>query len=130
MLRRLSRFCLLLLAVLSAALGTGELIEQAVELAGHGHPAHSVPDEVDPFCSEQGEAPCEGATCVCHSTTSAVSLGMVQTVTLFESGWEIRLDDDASLIASGGLARRPFASVDAPRNRANAPPTPPPNATV
>ena len=130
MLRRLSRYCLLLVAILGALLGEGELMEQVVELAGHGHPPHSVPDKVDPFCNEQGETPCEGPSCVCHSTTSAVSLCLVETVALFESGWEIRLHDDASLIASGGLARRPFASVDAPRDRANAPPTPPPNATV
>ena len=130
MLRRLSRYCLLLVAVLSAFLGAGELMEQFVELAVHGHLPHSVPDEVDPFCNEQGEAPCEGPSCVCHSTTSAVSLCLVVTVALHESAWEVSLSDDASSLAAGGLSRRPLASDDVPRDRANAPPTPPPNATV
>lgn len=125
MLRSIAQILLLLFAVLATTPGASELVENVVERLQHGHPAHSVPGEEDPFCADEGSAPCKGPSCECH-----VGAGIFLVELGAESGIRVEW---TSLAMAGAL--RPKASGEprvrwsdvCPNARSNAPPTPPPN---
>ena len=126
MLRRLARFLVLLVAVLGLMPGVDELAEQVGELIEHHHLAHSVPGEADPLGEEHGCTPVEHH-CRCHQG---------QSFELRESGrigagapmwltWMMETPGQRGRENSGTrLATDDLLAI----YRANAPPTPPPNA--
>lgn len=125
-LRRLARRLLLLVAVLGLMPGVDEIVEQVAELAEHHHLAHSVPGEADPLGEEHGCSPVEHH-CRCHQGQSVelrdsgrlgAGAPMWLTWMLDMPGVRVRADNAASPGVSDRLAQ----------SRANAPPTPPPNA--
>lgn len=126
MLRRLARTLLLLLAVLGLVPGMYEAVEQIAELVEHGHPAHSVPGEHDPFADEHGctpiqhQCPCHEGQSVAHYRYAVGAANHAEWLT-----WMMDVDH-ARLRATN--ARHSSVNDALPRSLAHGPPTPPPNA--
>lgn len=128
MLRRLARTLILLFAVYGLVPGGERAIEQVVELVGHGHLAHTVPDEPDPFASEHGCTPAE-PNCECAHAQPTAPYARAEARPVLPGEhlvlWLLDADSDARNPSSG----RRFAGDDVPpANRSTAPPTPPANA--
>ena len=125
MLVRLARRLLLLVAVLGLMPGFDAAMEALVELADHGHAAHSVPGEPDPLAEEHGCTPVEHH-CPCHAAEPVLLGRAGQLAARPPEGLALHLDPRPPRRAP---ARRAPLGPDARRlTRATAPPTPPPNA--
>ncbi len=128
MLPRLLRTLLALLLILGLVPGLGEVVEQVVELASHGHFAHSLASERGPDHVETGCTPVHH-TCPCHEGAPTTAAGLRMEQPRFED-WLTSMirADELPRPSSPDHARPP--ELLAPTNQATAPPTPPPNATV
>jgi len=122
-----THFLTFLFLIITTIPGGSEMLEQVVEQVGHGHPVHSVPEEVDPFCAEQGSTPCSGSTCECHMGASMV-LMVLPAASSTHGHWSSIFLNNEHLKTSTG--QRNPAPDSRPHSLANAPPVPPPNATV
>ena len=126
MFRRLARTLLLTLAVLGLIPGMNEAVEQLVELAGHGHLAHSVPDGHDPLAGEHGCTPLQHH-CPCHQgQTAGYHDYAVDAATA--AAWLTWMVDGEFAPRPAPDRRQLNAHDDLPRSSARGPPTPPPNA--
>lgn len=124
---RLARILVLLSAVFGILPGTALLVEQVVELAGHGHLAHTVPGEPDPFAAEHGCTPSE-QNCSCphaQPTTAQVRSEVGAFPTDHWLTWVLDAERAGRRPAS---ARRRAEHERVPAHLATAPPTPPANA--
>lgn len=127
MLRRLARTLLLLSVVLGILPGADLVVEQVVELVGHGHFAHSVPGEPDPFAAEHGCGPAE-PNCSCPHAQPSTAQGKVQAGAFPTDHWLTSMLDAERAGRRPASARRQAEHDRIPANRSTAPPTPPANA--
>lgn len=128
MLRRPLQILLAFVLSLGLVPGLGELVEQAVELAHHGHFAHSVAGERGPDHVENGCSPVHH-TCPCHEGAPSTVAGLMIEQPRFEEWLTAMIRVDELPRPASPDHARPVEPL-APTNRATAPPTPPPNATV
>lgn len=127
MLRRLARTLLLLAAVFGILPGGEMVVEQVTELAGHGHFAHSVPGEVDPFAAEHGCGPAE-QNCSCPHAQPTTAQGRAEAGAFPMDNW-LTWMLDAQRAGRRPASARQFGENDrVPANLSTAPPTPPANA--
>ena len=127
MLRRLARNLLLLVAVFGIFPGGEMVLEQVTELLGHGHFAHTVPGEADPFAAEHGCGPAE-QNCQCPHAQLATAQGRAEAGAFPTDHWLTWMLDAARAGRHPVSARGPSGNDIAPANRSTAPPTPPANA--
>ncbi len=125
--RHVLQTLLALLLVIGLVPGLAELVEQAVELAHHGHFAHSVEGEHVPDHAENGCTPVQH-TCGCHTNSPSSSLSLTTEQPRFLDGllWSI----PGRAVRRAALDHPRLPELLAPTSWAAAPPTPPPNATV
>lgn len=125
---RLLRTLVVFAAMVGIVPGAEEILEQVAELAQHGHPAHSVPEDLN-HSVEHGCTPVQHA-CPCHE--SAPTTGTTASVTLTATAeWlTLMIEGPAELRSPDELRRRMNRADLDPSSRATAPPTPPPNAQV
>lgn len=126
MFRRLARTLLLTLAVLGLIPGMNEAVEQLAELVGHGHLAHTVPDEHDPLADEHGCTPVQHH-CPCHQGQTAGYHDYAAEAANSAQWLTWMLDADLAPRRATD-PRRPHGNDELPRSSARGPPTPPPNA--
>jgi hypothetical protein len=126
MLRRLARTLLVLVAVLGLLPGVNEALEHLGELIEHGHLAHSVPGEHDPFGEEHGCTPVQHQ-CPCHEGQS-VAYSIYGVGAADHAEWLTWMMDADRARLRATSARGPIGNDLAPANRSTAPPTPPANA--
>lgn len=124
---RLARLLVLLSVVFGILPGGELLLEQVVELAGHGHFAHSVPGEADPFAAEHGCGPTE-SNCSCPHAQPSTSQGRSEAGAFPTDHWLTWMLDAERAGRRPASARRRAEHDRVPANRATAPPTPPANA--
>jgi hypothetical protein len=127
MLRRLARNLLLLAAVYGVLPGGELVVEQVTELVGHGHFAHSIAGEVDPFAAEHGCTPAE-QNCSCPHAQPSTAQGKAEAGAFPNDHWLTWMLDAARAGRRPASARRVSSNDVAPANRSTAPPTPPANA--
>ena len=128
MLRRPLQILLAFVLILGLIPGLGEVIEQGVELARHGHFAHSIAGERGPDHVENGCSPIQHS-CPCHHGSPSSAVGLQIEQPRFEEWLTAMIRADELPRPSSLDHARPVEPL-APTNRATAPPTPPPNATV
>lgn len=127
MIRSLAR-TLVLLAVVLGILPGGELVlENVTELVRHGHPAHSVPGEVDPFAAEHGCTPAE-QNCSCPHAQPGTAQGKAEAGAFPTDHWLTWMLDAERAGRRPASARGIPGNDIPPANRSTAPPTPPANA--
>lgn len=124
---RLARLLVLLSVVFGILPGGELLLEQVVELVGHGHFAHSVPGEADPFAAEHGCGPTE-SNCSCPHAQPSTSQGRSEAGAFPTDHWLTWMLDAERLGRRPASARRHPEHDRVPANLATAPPTPPANA--
>ena len=127
MLRRLARNLLLLVAVFGIFPGGEMVLEQVTELLGHGHFAHTVPGEADPFAAEHGCTPAE-QNCSCPHAQPSTAQGRAEAGAFPTDNWLTWMLDAERIGRRPASARGPSGNDIAPANRSTAPPTPPANA--
>ena len=127
MIRRALQTLLALLLVIGLVPGLAELVEQAVELAHHGHFAHSIAGEQVPDHAETGCTPVQH-TCGCHPSSPGSTLSLTTEQPRFLDGllWSI----PGRAVRRAALDHPRLPELLAPTSWAAAPPTPPPHATV
>lgn len=127
MFRRLARAVVVLVALLGILPGGEMIVEHLVELAGHGHLAHSVPGEVDPFAAEHGCSPAE-QNCSCPHAQASTDAGRAEAGAYPLAVWTTWMLDAERAGRRPTSARQRAENDRLPANHANAPPTPPANA--
>ena len=127
MLRRLLRHLVLLIAVFGLMPGAERALEQVIELVGHGHFAHTVPGEPDPFAAEHGCTPAEPNGSCGHSQASAMQ-AKAEAGAFPGDRWLTWMMDSERAGRRPASVRHPLTNDVAPANRSTAPPTPPANA--
>ena len=127
MLRRLARTLLLLVTVFGILPGGEFFVEQLVELVGHGHLAHTVPGEPDPFAAEHGCGPTE-QNCQCPHAQASTAHGRSEAGAFPTDHWLTWMLDAERAGRRPASERRHFEHDRVPANLATAPPTPPANA--
>lgn len=127
MIRRFLLTLLILVSVLGILPGSELLVEQVSELVRHGHPAHSVPGESDPFAAEHGCGPAE-QNCPCPHAQLTTAQGKAEAGAFPTDPWLTWMLDAERAGRRHASARRASGNDIAPANRSTAPPTPPANA--
>lgn len=127
MIRRFLRTLVLVAAVLGLLPGADAIVEQVTELVVHGHPAHSVPGEVDPLAVEHGCTPSRHA-CPCHESQASSLQAKAEVGAFPTDHWLTWMLDAERVGRRPASARLPGRNDIAPANRSIAPPTPPANA--
>lgn len=127
MIRRLLRALLMLVSVFGILPGSVLLVEQVTELLGHGHFAHSVPGEPDPFAAEHGCGPAE-QNCQCPHAQLTTAQAKAEADAFPTDHWLTWMLDAERAGRRTAAARRVSSNDIAPANRSTAPPTPPANA--
>ncbi len=127
MIRRLLRTLLILVSVLGILPGSELLVEQVTELLGHGHFAHTVHGEADPFAAEHGCGPAE-QNCPCPHAQLTTAQGRAEAGAFPTDHWLTWMLDAERAGRRPASARHPGGNDIAPANRSTAPPTPPANA--
>jgi len=124
--RRFAALVLVCLAVAGLLPGAREAIEHLGEWVEHGHLAHSIPGEHDPYADEHGCTPIQHR-CPCHEGQSVAVYSLVAGAN-WSAEWLVWMLP--SKAARAAVPAVQFARQTAPLylSRANAPPTPPPNA--
>lgn len=125
--RRLARTLLLLATVFGILPGGEMVVEQVTELARHGHPAHSVPGEPDPFAAQHGCSPAE-QNCSCPHAQPTTAHGKAEAGAFPQDHWLTWMLESERAARRPASARRQVENEVAPANRSTAPPTPPANA--
>lgn len=126
-LRRLARTLILIVALFGILPGGDMIVEQVVELAGHGHFAHTVPGEADPFAAEHGCSPAE-QNCSCPHAQASMASARAEAGAFPTAEWITWMVDSDRAGRRPASARRRPEQDRIPANRATAPPTPPANA--
>ena len=127
MIRRLLRTLLIVVLLLGILPGSELLVEHVSELVRHGHPAHSVPGEADPYAAEHGCSPSQHA-CPCHESQASSTQGKAGAGAFPTDHWLTWMLDAERAGRRPASARQPSGNDIAPANRSTAPPTPPANA--
>lgn len=127
MLRRLLRTLVVLVAALGILPGSELLIENASELIGHGHFAHSARDKAEPFNAEHGCSPAE-RNCPCPHAQLTMAQGKAEVAAFPQDHWLTWTLDVERAGRRSDSIRRFRGSDVAPANRSTAPPTPPAKA--
>lgn len=125
--RRLARTLVLLAVALGMFPGGELLVEHVTELARHGHPAHSVPGEPDPFAAQHGCSPAE-QNCSCPHAQPTTAHGKAEAGAFPQDHWLTWMLESERAARRPASARRQVENEVAPANRSTAPPTPPANA--
>lgn len=107
--------------------GTELLVEHVVELVGHGHLAHTVAGEADPFAAEHGCSPAE-PNCSCPHAQPTTTQSRSEAGAFPTDHWLTWVLDAERAGRRPASARRQGEHDRIPANRATAPPTPPANA--
>lgn len=126
MFRRLLTTVFALLALGGLLPGAREVVEHLGEWVEHGHLAHSEPGENDPYADEHGCSPIQHR-CPCHEGQS-VAVYALSAGANWSAEWLTWTLPRVHVRAVPPLIN--FVAESAPLylSRANAPPTPPPNA--
>lgn len=128
MTRTLPRVLLAFILILGLVPGLGELVEQVVELATHGHFAHAIAEEGAHHSSEAGCNPVQH-TCACHCTAQTAVIARLTEGPRFLDGLSWLVPNDRLDPGPAPERRRAWDDLLAAHG-ANAPPTPPPNPSV
>lgn len=122
--RRMFHQFVLLLSLIGLMPGVDLLIEQAAELIGHGHLAHST-GEPDPLAAEHGCTPTDHHCACAHAAGASLAPRLNPTAHPPRvAPWGLVL----TLSRRQSKRARTLAAADrSPAHRATAPPTPPPD---
>lgn len=123
------RFAVLVLTCLALAgiiPGAREALEQVGEWVEHGHLAHSAPGERDAGADEHGCTPIQHR-CPCHEGQSVAVYGLPSGANWSAEWlmWMLPRSPARAMVPVGQFVRPATTEYV---SRANAPPTPPPNA--
>lgn len=126
MIFRVARTLFFLISVFGFFPGGEIVVEQVKELVSHGHFAHTVPGEADPFAAEHGCGPAE-QNCSCAHAQPTMTQQRADSAAFPADPW-LTWMLDAQRASRPGAAQWFGTNEVPPANRANAPPTPPANA--